>query len=270
MSSNDTYQKQTHYNISVGHACPCAFALKSNAFRDASYPFDWITADPHIVQVCIRDDFVQFLDKSQYYHNEGDECMDIVRKAHCHHNVYGENFFRHHCPQCFPEHHKYYERCVARFQEVISDRCNDIVFFWMSIHDINNETHVENVIRQGVTKQLVETLIERVKAKWKIVVLDCYEHCLHRKAFVKETTSNFVWVKVHGMSKNTGVKYGDVLDNQIVGKVMAWYANSTHTNTLTQMQQNGDSDISKDIWPYALMKDKPITMLGRIKSCFCI
>lgn len=238
--------------ISIGRACPCAYALKSNGFRDASYPFDWIVADPSIVQECIQDGFVQFLNRSHYYHLEGETCADKVRKAHCHHRVYGQRFFRHHCPLCFDDHYDYFKRSVQRFKDVIGDPDNNIVFVWMSIHDTKYKDDIEHIIENGIIQNLIEVFIEHVKAKWHIVVLDCYESCERRKAFVVDQTNKHhmcTWVKLQCTSKNAGVRYEDHLDNEMIGRVLSWFV----VKEMTRTPENGNTE-PRMIWPYALAK----------------
>lgn len=101
-----------NYVVSVGRACPCAFAIKTANLKLFSCPFDWIVSSPWMVESCIDDDFKSYLDKTQYYHT-------VDRNgSYCHHKMYGLGVFNHHCPLHKPEHHAYLQRCVDRFRKV--------------------------------------------------------------------------------------------------------------------------------------------------------
>ena len=231
--------------ISIGHACPCAYALRASGLRDASYPFDWILADPAVVCHCVTTDFADFLDVGQYYHDGKERCTDIVRKASCHHKTYGARFFRHHCPHCFDVHHEYFKRSVERFRDVARSQDNMILFVWMAISDISKERSVSDSINKKVKGKLAETFIETINAPWKIIILDCYEGCETRQVHIASDTANCTWIKLYCGSKNIGVKFGDDLDNKMVSTVLSWFK-SPNINT--------PPTSSQVLWPYALTK----------------
>lgn len=270
-----------HY-ISIGHFCPCAYALKANGLRDASYPFDWIPAEPQTVQKCIEDGFKSFLDRSQYYHDNNESCTDIVNKAQCHHASYGRYFFRHHCPKCFEEHFQYYERCVQRFKSIINDPTKEIVFVWLSIHDEGSEDQVDDLIQKGILEAFAETCIEHVKAKWHIAVLDCYENSTHRKAMIFSKPcdvievgrpfflSGHTWVKIYCESKNTGVKFAHTSDSAMIAQVLKWFTyirNDHHDCQGGATTTTLDDHTLKNVWPFAL--SRPTKKPWWTRCCLC-
>lgn len=237
--------------ISIGEACPCAYALKANNLRDASYPFDWIFTKPSILLKCMQNDFADFLDKTQYYHENNEKCTDAVKRAQCHHQIYGKAFFRHHCPKCFEDHHEYFVRCVSRFRDSINNEKNNILFVWMNINDKDQEKKVSSTIQSSVLEKIMEYFVEHVKASWKILVLECYQDCDNRQVVIMSETQNYTWIKLEGASKNVGVKYKEPLDNEMISKVLSWFKEQKQLS-----KDISDNKTSSNIWPYAITSKK--------------
>ena len=79
-----------------------------------SYPFDWIFSNLNMVNDCIENDFVDFLDKKQY--------IDIGSNSKCGHIKYHAGLFNHKNPLKNNEDYFYYERCVNRFRQLIKSQ----------------------------------------------------------------------------------------------------------------------------------------------------
>jgi hypothetical protein len=52
--------------FSIGYRCSSAGILKSLGLKRESYPFDWMVSRLPIIQHCIKNDFVEFLDADNY------------------------------------------------------------------------------------------------------------------------------------------------------------------------------------------------------------
>ena len=113
MDSHRTFNIK--YAMSLGNTCHVAYLLKRLRWKPASYPFDWIRSNPEMVRHCIRDDFKQFLDVTQYINHDPANV-----KAGVGHAVYGERIFVHHNPFVFKSHYDYFSRCVERFKCLIN------------------------------------------------------------------------------------------------------------------------------------------------------
>lgn len=110
---------------SLGEFCHASALLKSNGLKHASYPFDWIFSSAEMVKHCIEDDFRTFLDKSKYKTNS-EEPWTCEHDFYCTmiQNNQGPSrekvIFNHRNPLTNNEHYEYYERCVARFKQLLA------------------------------------------------------------------------------------------------------------------------------------------------------
>ena len=70
--------------VSLGVACPCAYALKKAGVKLYSCPFDWIISSTDMVIDCIETDFRNFLNDEFLYHTDDRLCND-PQNPYCHH-----------------------------------------------------------------------------------------------------------------------------------------------------------------------------------------
>lgn len=237
--------------ISIGNACPSAYAIKNTGLRSCSYPFDWIVISPRILRDCLTTDFREFLDLTNYYHDSEKYCKNKKRKASCHHFVYGRDFFRHHCPLCFHEHYEYYVRAVYRFRNVCKDANVEKVFICMNIWNPDSVNNTD-------IRVLQDALSKYVKGKWKIVYLECYGGKTLRSCEFKSSLSDdesLLHYVIHGVSKNVGVKYEDPLDNEIVSKVIRMHVTQPIVSDSTSTPSN------RNMWPYYLWQKHTLCCL---------
>ena len=120
--------------VSVGDHCLTASVLKNLGLKKKSYPFDWIFSDIRMVNHCIQDNFLTFLDRSQHMKISEDEklspdanfCDHIYYKTH-----YGVLFTFNHYDISDDKIYRYYERCVERFVNLLhSDK--KVIFLCIS------------------------------------------------------------------------------------------------------------------------------------------
>jgi len=131
--------------FSVGHRCTSASLIKELRLKFESYPFDWIVSKLDVVLHCIQDDFCQYLDQGNYedLHSETFNHCDGEKRHICHEtisfNKFYETTFLHetggieknvlgtygmmlamtHHNICTDHDKGYFERCVARFKNVL-------------------------------------------------------------------------------------------------------------------------------------------------------
>lgn len=211
-----------NYVISVGCACPCAFAIKSAGLKLFSCPFDWIVSSPWMIESCLEDDFKSYLDRSQYYHTVN------RRGTYCHHKMYGLGVFNHHCPLHKPEHHSYLHRCVDRFTKARSSG-GKVLYVYMDIVKEADEWFVNKVQR------LQEVLGGRVLG------IQCIENCSKRQCTIIADTPDIRVVDISCKGHNVGVRLSDKKDNEMVAAVFKWY-----TYDLKEL----DAPQETKVWPY--------------------
>lgn len=90
--------------ISLGPNCHTAGILKKLKLKNESYPFDWILTNIKIIIETLENNFVDYLDKENYYINS-----NTVG-----HKKYHSQMFVHRNP-FFDNDYKYLQRCVNRF-----------------------------------------------------------------------------------------------------------------------------------------------------------
>jgi hypothetical protein len=133
-----------HY-ISLGENCHVARTLKSIGLRNEAYPFDWVFTSPQILLDCIENDFTTFMNKQ--YHTEHPSSTDKSG-----HSLYGETFFNNK-NILDNKDYEYYERCIARFKDVMSNDDEKIV-----VHMTTNNLKPNNSYCDNVGKLLQEAL----------------------------------------------------------------------------------------------------------------
>jgi len=110
--------------MSAGGHCVVASVLNKNGLRRFSGPFDWIFSNSGMIQHCIEDDFVKFLDIKYYYPNENPALKSNVfdeGRFPIHHSFYEQTFpggrpvFNHH-DLLDPEAYNSFARSVDRFR----------------------------------------------------------------------------------------------------------------------------------------------------------
>lgn len=98
--------------VSLGTHCQTAQLFKALGWKQRSYPFDWIFAQPSMVVDALRDDFGTFLDRTQY--------RSHAPNRSCAHASYG-HMFNHHDPGSREDDWGYVQRCVQRFRNLLRD-----------------------------------------------------------------------------------------------------------------------------------------------------
>lgn len=228
--------------ISIGCACPSAFAIKNTSLRCCSYPFDWLLITPIQIRECLSSDFKEFLDISRYYHDTEKKCKNIKKKASCHHVIFGKEFFRHHCPLCFESHYEYIVRSVVRFRNICKNIEVEKVFVYMNIWNPNsvNDSNI-NIIYNALS--------EYVNGPWKLLYLECYggKHLRKCEIIRNDSENGFYHYIIHGKSDNIGVRYKDDLDNQMVSTVLRMHHSG---NILISKINTSITNQYKQIWPY--------------------
>ncbi len=112
--------------LSLGSVCVTSTYLQRNHLKKFSCPFDWVFAPMSLVEDCLRDDFVKFLDRSYY-------CQEVDHKGSGH-LLYGRHLFNHHNPYLSDLDYNYFQRCVERFRKVLNSR-EPKLFLHTSVND---------------------------------------------------------------------------------------------------------------------------------------
>ena len=235
--------------ISVGPACPCAFALKTSQLKTFSCPFDWIISSPNTIKDCIDTKFKHLIDKDLLYHTS-DRTGD-----YCHHQMYGKNTFHHHCPLHNAAHAHYFERCIQRFNAVLEQRhARRVLFVHMTISKAVDPDFKENI----------SVLYDALKP-CRILGIQCVENSAKRGCVIETTDESVTIATVKCVSANCGVRLENALDNAAVASVLRWYCydldpppesgsgsgGACATTTLGGEREEG-------VWPYNILQKKRV------------
>jgi len=110
--------------VSIGPDCRTATLLKTLNLKKASYPFDWISIhNLSDIQLCLLDDFNEFLNKENYSINEKGHHINNCSKW-----SKGIEFIHH----PIIKDYEYYKRCCDRF---INLKNNDCVFVYITLNE---------------------------------------------------------------------------------------------------------------------------------------
>lgn len=218
--------------ISLGPACPCASALQRNGLRLAAYPFDWIVSDASIVDACLTDQFSCFLDVAQCSHSRSSNSpCSPAHVTSCDHAVFGDAFFRHHCPLCVPEHHAYLGRATRRMLDRCGGEVGATMFLWMNILPADQDTSVRHAAVSVELKAMLQVVRRHVRGQKLILAIECYGGCDRRDVLLVPsslclpTDTELIRVRVRCASENTGCRYSDAADNGVVDSIIKeWHA----------------------------------------------
>lgn len=138
--------KEIQAIIPIGHFCHCSNHFKNNNLKLYSLPFDWIRCSIPAIKHIIKDDFKIFMDKKLYL-PKAKFWNHIIP---CVHTFYSKEFtgtrlFNHHNPSDDKDY-KYFERCVARFRQLKSDKLNNKLFVRMDFCNNINKNKIDNEI----------------------------------------------------------------------------------------------------------------------------
>mmetsp|Transcript_17502 Transcript_17502/g.47948 ORF Transcript_17502/g.47948 Transcript_17502/m.47948 type:complete len:662 (+) Transcript_17502:70-2055(+) len=103
--------------ISLGSLCATAAWLQGQGLRMGAGPFDWVHSSPAMVRHCLRDDFAEYTDRSQY----------VVTGQHVGHKLYStmlfgtrrEGVWLHHDPLHKDEDYDLLLRSVSRLRQAL-------------------------------------------------------------------------------------------------------------------------------------------------------
>lgn len=148
--NNNLQLHNEHIIFSIGHRCTSSSLIKEAKLKFETYPFDWIVTKLNVIKHCIENRFEEFLKRENYvkiksvtynlidndkkyitneepiintyYENDPlNKSTYDMNLAMTHHNINIEKDF------------KYFERCINRFNNILS---SDKKKFYLYIHKI--------------------------------------------------------------------------------------------------------------------------------------
>ena len=192
------------YTCSLGPHCHSSYLLKCNNLKKASYPFDWIFTNDHIIKQIIDDNFQIFLDK-EYYIN--------INNSKCGHKMYHDTMFWHHNPLVNKEHHNYFIRCVDRFRNMIlSEEEKLFIYLVKDINEINELTFQNSMI-------LLNETLKKHTTNFKLLAIVIYPN-KEKNKYNFTSINNIDFLKVDTLSESNGIEFTNHIDNKYISVIL--------------------------------------------------
>lgn len=225
-----TTKTKIHHTCSLGSRCHSTQLLKRNAWKEASYPFDWIMSNHKSNIHCIENDFKLFLDKSQY--------VDIT-STQCGHRYYDAKMFYHHNPLRYKDDYNYYCRCIKRFKDLL--QLSEHKLFIMIFVNGEYNSHLDSF-----PKEIVEfnTRFSKHTSNYTLLVIihhpnkqqNSHTFTTYKNNDIdskKETDDNnnsIHLLELHTLSVSNGVEFVNKNDNVYLDNILKMHYNFLKTN----------------------------------------
>lgn len=196
---HDFLKGSHHQAISLGQNCTSAWYLKQVEIKKESYPFDWLISSASVVESCLDDNFKTFMDKSQMF------SFDDGKRAG--HKIYHEQLFNHRNPLDNVQDYEYYERCVARFNELLDSTAPVVFICTIFQEDIGSYQNCCNKMLGRNPNIKFVFIDQNLKGKFDLYskVIDEHKLLVH---FTSEDT-------------NRGKRYKNQLDDRVIKRVFS-------------------------------------------------
>ena len=207
LNVSETFKMQeAKLAISLGSFCTTSYLLKEFGYKQVSYPFDWIFSSLSMVEHCLVDNFTEFLQR--LYYDKGNE------KDNTYHWFYQSFVF----PKN-PKHstifahrnllndidYAYYERCVERFRNIISNDQVCKVFIVTYVWNIDTRKDQDILSFHSFLTSQVTNFI--------LVIIDCQKLNSAETITREEIRPSLIQYQLHVTSKNNGKYFEDMTDN---------------------------------------------------------
>ena len=205
-------KKKINYICSLGNQCHPAKWCKMMNLKKCSFPFDWVLSNEEIIIDCIKNDFVQFLDRN----------LHIKSKRHpksntkSGHKIYGGKMFNHH-NILLDEDYNYFCRCVDRFRKLMKKDKKKLFI-------ICNENNTSPEINARLNQKLYK-LYETIKLKTKNFEFLVIYHIIGNKTDSQVIDdlklNNFKIIKITTKNRSKGVRIRDRFENKFWNKCIS-------------------------------------------------
>lgn len=143
--ANITNEVQPTKIFSLGFRCTSAAILKRLNLKNESFPFDWLISRLSVIKDCITNNFKEFINIQNYEnrhtntyemadsnkHFVCDEYLKINKYYQPEELMQAENSYKYylamnHHDICEPHGNDYYNRCIKRFNELLTENTKKI------------------------------------------------------------------------------------------------------------------------------------------------
>jgi len=125
--------------VSLGPNCHTAGLFKKLKYKKCSYPFDWILTNIKIVNHCINNNFIDFIDRNNYIISKNKHYSNFLTFKNENFN-YLDPMFIHKNPLENESDYLYTLRCIERFNNL--QFINNHILF---VHTVYNEIDLNDI-----------------------------------------------------------------------------------------------------------------------------
>ncbi|MFT4682316.1 MAG: hypothetical protein ACI9FU_001456 [Granulosicoccus sp.] len=206
-----------HELISIGQNCNSSWYIKETDQKKASYPFDWIATSPEILIDILKDDFRKFLDKEQM----------ISKGFRAGHKVYHSDMYGHRNPVKSKSDLAYFERGVSRWRQMMAEQRPALL-----ITTVVNEPNKRPLYSEGFVQEMplpqsqnledfkdVIALFQSKNPNFKFLFIEQYTE-KEFKFEILNKSDVVCWLRFDSIGSNTGVKYLNSIDEQVMKSVV--------------------------------------------------
>lgn len=202
--------------ISLGQNCNTSWYIKDTGQKKASYPFDWIFTSAEILTDILEDDFQKLLDPE----------LIIPRGYRAGHKVYHSFQYGHRNPASSKSDLEYYHRCIDRWNKMMGEK-RPVVFIYTVLNERDKRSDYTNGFSQQISHpglqkpEHLNDLVAGIKMKnpnAKFLFIEQYTERSF-KLEIQEKSEDSCWVRFDSLGSNTGVKYPNQVDDQVMKSI---------------------------------------------------
>lgn len=202
--------------ISIGQNCNSSWYIKDTGQKKASYPFDWIFTSEAIIQDLLRTDFSKLVDKD----------LIISKGFRAGHKIYHDFQFGHRNPASSDSDLEHYKRCIARWNKMMAEQ-REVIF----IYTVLNESEKRSDYTNGFIHDFKHPGFQKPEHFDGMMKLILQKNPNARFAFIEQYTEQsfeleiqqqdekMIWIRYDALGNNTGVKYLNPLDDEVMKAV---------------------------------------------------
>lgn len=213
---NEWVGEVDHELISLGQNCTTSWYIKDTGQKKASYPFDWIFTSAEILTDILEDDFQKLLDPN----------LIIPRGYRAGHKFYHSFQYGHRNPASSKSDLEYYHRCIDRWNKMMTEN-RPVVLIYTVLNERDKRPDYTNGFSQQIAHPEIQKpehfqdLVALIKSKNSNAKLLFVEQNTEQnfKLEIQEKTDDVCWLRFDSLGSNTGVKYPNSLDDQVMKSV---------------------------------------------------
>ena len=196
---------EINHVCSLGTLCHTASLLKKNNLKKESYPFDWIFSDLNLIKDCLKNNFIEFLNKNNYSSAEDKKCFNLF---------YNKTvpIFNHHNPLIDMNDYNYFVRCVDRFNKILKSQEKKL--FLMMFVNLTKENDNLKILQD------FNAFLNLYTDNYYLLILNCYNLKNNVPYHKNITIDNLIIIDFYSTSLSNGTNFLNEMDNEYINNIL--------------------------------------------------